>query len=331
MIAGSPPICWRNARPKRSPPMLVQAHRAKMPAPEELIERTPQAPTGSAAGHRPGFDDIVWFRMNIGRRQNADPRWLLPLICKRGHITKAEVGAIRIGAGETRFQVPRAIAKRFDQAVQGVGERQRRGRKRCADRGRRRPASADGTRTLPRRGNIRHVRRLARREGRRQARHKARRNAASDARHGSAHPRRCRRLPGEGRGLQGGVAAGGAGRHRQQFADADSRASVDNSRQVVSDAFDAADDWIADRNQTGRSGDYRRHPPCRSLSEGGRGGTCRQRAASSPQPRSARQSQRARSWPIFARAATRSAARRRSRRRIARGSCGALDAVLARR
>ena len=107
--------------PEEIAAMLVQAHRAKMPAPEELIERTPQisgqAPTGSAAGHRPGFDDIVWYRMNIGRSQNADPRWILPLICKRGHITKAEVGAIRIGAGETRFQVPRAIAKRFDQAV----------------------------------------------------------------------------------------------------------------------------------------------------------------------------------------------------------------------
>ena len=93
---------------------LVRAHRAALPAPEELIERS-AAP--AEATHRPGFDDVVWFRMNIGRRQNADPRWLLPLICRRGHITKAEVGAIRIGAGETRFQIPRALAKRFDQAV----------------------------------------------------------------------------------------------------------------------------------------------------------------------------------------------------------------------
>ncbi|PKP92816.1 MAG: DEAD/DEAH box helicase [Alphaproteobacteria bacterium HGW-Alphaproteobacteria-16] len=97
---------------------LVQAHRASMPAPEELIDRTPADGGGTrGAVHRPGFEDVVWFRMNIGRRQNADPRWVLPLICRRGHVTKSEIGAIRIGAGETRFQVPSAIADRFAKAV----------------------------------------------------------------------------------------------------------------------------------------------------------------------------------------------------------------------
>jgi ATP-dependent RNA helicase DeaD len=55
--------------------------------------------------------------MNIGRRQNADPRWILPLICRRGHITKTEVGAIRIGPNDTSFQVPRALAAKFQSAV----------------------------------------------------------------------------------------------------------------------------------------------------------------------------------------------------------------------
>lgn len=94
---------------------LVQAHRASMPAPEELIDRGPSEQRGPV--HRPGFDDTVWFAINIGRRQNADPRWILPLICRRGHVTKSEIGAIRIGAGETRFQVPRAIADRFAKEV----------------------------------------------------------------------------------------------------------------------------------------------------------------------------------------------------------------------
>ena len=44
-------------------------------------------------------------------------RWILPLICRRGHVTKSEIGAIRIGAGETRFQVPRALADRFAKAA----------------------------------------------------------------------------------------------------------------------------------------------------------------------------------------------------------------------
>lgn len=97
---------------------LVRAHRAALPAPEELIEATPEARrVAQQERHRPGFDDTVWFRMNVGRRHRADPRWILPLLCRRGHITKSEVGAIRIGAGETQFQVPRAIAAKFAAAV----------------------------------------------------------------------------------------------------------------------------------------------------------------------------------------------------------------------
>ena len=97
---------------------LVRAHRAAMPQPEELIEATPEAArVARQERHRPGFEDVVWFRMNIGRRQNADPRWILPLICRRGHITKNEVGAIRISPNETAFQVPRALAARFTSAV----------------------------------------------------------------------------------------------------------------------------------------------------------------------------------------------------------------------
>ncbi|QDZ08014.1 DEAD/DEAH box helicase [Sphingomonas panacisoli] len=97
---------------------LVHAHRASMPQPEELLASSPNpnlAP--DKQHHRPGFDDTVWFVMNVGRRQNADPRWLLPLICRRGGITKNEVGAIRIQANETGFQIPRAIANRFAASV----------------------------------------------------------------------------------------------------------------------------------------------------------------------------------------------------------------------
>ncbi|MGK6319643.1 DEAD/DEAH box helicase [Sphingomonas sp. DT-204] len=97
---------------------LVRAHRTALPEPEELIENTPEARhAAQRERHRPGFEDIVWFRMDIGRRQNADPRWILPLLCRRGHITKNEIGAIRIGANETHFQVPRAVAAKFSTAL----------------------------------------------------------------------------------------------------------------------------------------------------------------------------------------------------------------------
>ncbi|GAB5349713.1 DEAD/DEAH box helicase [Alteriqipengyuania sp. 357] len=98
--------------------MLVHAHRASMPEPEDLTANTPEAQRAEKAErHRPGFEDTVWFQMDIGRRRNADPRWLLPLICRRGQITRNEVGAIRIGPNETHFQIPRAIADKFSDAL----------------------------------------------------------------------------------------------------------------------------------------------------------------------------------------------------------------------
>jgi ATP-dependent RNA helicase DeaD len=95
---------------------LVRSYRSAMPQPEDLIDLSTEE--GRKATRRTGFDDVSWFRMDIGRRQNADPRWLLPLLCRRGHITRNEIGAIRIGPSETFFQVPKAMEDRFRAALQ---------------------------------------------------------------------------------------------------------------------------------------------------------------------------------------------------------------------
>ncbi|MBX7526264.1 DEAD/DEAH box helicase [Qipengyuania vesicularis] len=107
---------------KRSPEdiaaALVQSYRSKMPEPEELMPNTPEARDKAKADrHRPGFEDVAWFKIGVGRRQNAEPRWILPLLCRRGHITRNEIGAIRVGQFETWFQVPTAIAPKFAAAV----------------------------------------------------------------------------------------------------------------------------------------------------------------------------------------------------------------------
>lgn len=97
---------------------LVQAHRSKLPQPEELLANTSEAREKDRLNrHRPGFEDVVWFKMGIGRRQNAEPRWVLPLLCRRGHITRNEIGAIRIGQHESWFQIPLAVAPRFAAAL----------------------------------------------------------------------------------------------------------------------------------------------------------------------------------------------------------------------
>lgn len=93
---------------------LVRFQRSSLPEPEELLAAE-AAPI--SRGPRPGFEGSAWFRVNIGRRQNADPRWVLPLLCRRGHVGRGEIGAIRITANETMFEVPQALAARFLSAV----------------------------------------------------------------------------------------------------------------------------------------------------------------------------------------------------------------------
>ncbi len=97
---------------------LIKIHSAKMPAPEDMVDEGPRGREQSRPdGPRPGFEETVWFSMNVGRNQNADARWLLPLLCRRGHITKTEIGAIRITGHETLFEVRREAAGRFADAL----------------------------------------------------------------------------------------------------------------------------------------------------------------------------------------------------------------------
>jgi ATP-dependent RNA helicase DeaD len=93
---------------------LVHAHRARLPQPEDLLgSDAPQ----EARGPRPGFEGSAWFSINVGRNQNAEPRWILPLLCRRGHVSRNEIGAIRMTANETLFEVPGQLASRFLDAV----------------------------------------------------------------------------------------------------------------------------------------------------------------------------------------------------------------------
>jgi ATP-dependent RNA helicase DeaD len=91
---------------------LVRSLRTDLPSPEDILaqgardERRPDD-----GGRREGFEGSTWFRLNAGRRHNADPRWLLPLICRYGHVSRNDIGAIRIAANESYFEVtPRATA-----------------------------------------------------------------------------------------------------------------------------------------------------------------------------------------------------------------------------
>ncbi len=69
--------------------------------------------------------DGVWFSVSVGRKHRADPKWLLPLICKAGDVSKRDVGSIKIFDNETRFEITASKADEFRRSVEerGTGEK----------------------------------------------------------------------------------------------------------------------------------------------------------------------------------------------------------------
>jgi len=103
----------------------------RLPAPEEL-SATPKdrrddkrgAKERPARRDRSDFDDTGWFEVNLGRKQRAEPRWLVPMLCRIGQVTGADIGAIRIEEKSTRFQIAADKREAFLAALtQPRGER----------------------------------------------------------------------------------------------------------------------------------------------------------------------------------------------------------------
>ncbi len=107
---------------------LIRLHRSRLPEPEEIFDDR-DAPPASAGGPRaprdryPPLDaegEMAWFRLAVGRRNNADPKWLIPLICRLGHVTKKDIGQIRIFDNETKFEITAEAEPRFREAVKAA-------------------------------------------------------------------------------------------------------------------------------------------------------------------------------------------------------------------
>ena len=107
----------RDGLNRREPRAREDRPRAERPARSERGPSDPPFERAPRAARREDTRDMVWFRLNIGRERNADPRWLVPLICKAGGISKAEIGSIKIFDRDTRFQIVAEQAEAFAYAV----------------------------------------------------------------------------------------------------------------------------------------------------------------------------------------------------------------------
>lgn len=118
---------------------LARLYRARLPSPEDIIDPGERSSRprddrgrdrfqGEGGDDRPGkvrpksgkasskhgmAEASVWFRAAIGRRKNAEARWLLPMICRRGGIDKRDIGAIKIMDTTTEFEISERVAESF--------------------------------------------------------------------------------------------------------------------------------------------------------------------------------------------------------------------------
>lgn len=109
---------------------LIRMYRARLPEPEDITIQAPMAPPPKVSERverapreavpfekRADGAAMVWFRAGVGRKNNADPKWLIPLLCRLGAITKQEIGVIRIFDRETKFEILAPAAADFAAAV----------------------------------------------------------------------------------------------------------------------------------------------------------------------------------------------------------------------
>jgi ATP-dependent RNA helicase DeaD len=79
------------------------------PPPRTLPPRAPRFDEGAPR------EESTWFVLNVGRLQNADPKWIVPMLCRRGGITKDDIGAIRVFEHVTRVEIVGGAVSRFEE------------------------------------------------------------------------------------------------------------------------------------------------------------------------------------------------------------------------
>ena len=107
--------------PEKIAAAYLRLYAGKQSAPEHLSEYKDGPQRGERAERAPrehkAFGPSKWFSVDVGREGKAEARWLLPMICKAGDITKNEIGAIRIQPNETFVEIAEPAVAGFLKAV----------------------------------------------------------------------------------------------------------------------------------------------------------------------------------------------------------------------
>ena len=88
---------------------------------DDRTERRDAEPRAKRARKEADFTDGAWIKLGIGRKNNADPKWLVPMLCKSGGFSREEIGVIHIEPGATFVELkPRAA----EQIMKAAGAEQ---------------------------------------------------------------------------------------------------------------------------------------------------------------------------------------------------------------
>ncbi len=97
---------------------LLRLYRRQLPMPEAISAAPPPAaPRETPRVAAVPAGDFVQFRISVGRNNRADPKWIVPLLCRLGGITKRDIGGIRIFDTDTRFEIARTTSAAFAAAT----------------------------------------------------------------------------------------------------------------------------------------------------------------------------------------------------------------------
>ena len=99
--------------PEQIAAAYLALYRSRQSAPEEL-----SAPDARPEPkERKPFGPSAWFALSVGRDDRAEPRWLLPLLCRAGNLDKDAIGAIRIQQSESYVELTQASVPGFLAAI----------------------------------------------------------------------------------------------------------------------------------------------------------------------------------------------------------------------
>ncbi|NKB50759.1 MAG: DEAD/DEAH box helicase [Rhizobiaceae bacterium] len=106
----------RLSKAGKSAPEDIQAVSVSAPSRREFgdSKTSGKRKTGKSARE---FDQSLWVTISVGRKQNAEPRWLIPLICNAGNLSKPDIGYIKIEQNQTHVELDATQADRFLESI----------------------------------------------------------------------------------------------------------------------------------------------------------------------------------------------------------------------